>query len=589
MFEPYTIPEFFYSSHEFPILPHQNINVHNDIKQKITYFFFNLNRMNNDQDLHKLALQLDYLLSISKKMYQETSNVYEKKSFLFYLNLLYKLIAHTRDISHGKGERKLTYMMLYSWYKYFPIPTLFIIKNIITGTIGSWKDIKYFCHYIKEHSNLGHDDPFIISVLEIMNKQLYQDFSNMNDPNYKISTVAKWVPRENTKFGWVFDKLVLHWFSTYDTLYLSTPKNLEQYIRAFYKCCREYRIMISKMNRMLDTVEIKQCAKDWDNIDPSHINTHSILGKHNVFLSKNGENELPERNTDPVVTGVAGEKVKCIRKFKKYFQDIVDSSGNSCKNKFPIYNYIKKAFENLDGENKLLDHQWNTFVNSNKIKSENVISMVDVSWSMNDFDKKPLYNSIGLGIYISKKSSLTSRFIAVDNEPSWIKCDQDNFTSIIRGFNTITHKNTFANFIGSFQMVLDSVIKTNLSMKQVENFVFVIISDMKFCIEFGHENFYDKIKLLFQEAGFKSVFKTPFPMPHIIFWNVSNSIVDCLPCNINTPKIAFLSGYNSEYLRYFSRIGFDGSINTNSFDIIVKILNNPRYKFIEDLFANLVV
>ena len=152
-----------------------------------------------------------------------------------------------------------------------------------------------------------------------------------------------------------------------------------------------------------------------------------------------------------------------------------------------------------------------------------------------------------------------------------------------------THKNTFANFIGSFQMVLDSVIKTNLSMKQVEKFVFVIISDMKFCIEFGHEKFYDKIKLLFQEAGLKSVFKTPFPMPHIIFWNVSNSIVDCLPCNINTPKIAFLSGYNSEYLRYFSRIGFDGSINTNSFDIIVKILNNPRYKFIEDLFANLVV
>ena len=45
---------------------------------------------------------------------------------------------------------------------------------------------------------------------------------------------------------------------------------------------------------------------------------------------------------DPVVTGAAGEKVKCIRKFKKYFQDIVDSSGNSCKNKFPIYNYIKK-------------------------------------------------------------------------------------------------------------------------------------------------------------------------------------------------------------------------------------------------------
>ena len=587
------VPTFNQDSTEFPSLPHKS-TIHSDIKKKITYFFFNLNRLNSDQDIDTLSLQLDFLISFSKKMYQDTSNVYEKKAFLYYLLILYKLIAHTRDISHGKGERKLTYMMIYSWYKFLPIPALFALKNIIYNSdstpMGSWKDIKYFCHYVKDHSYIGCEDPLIISVLEIMNKQLYQDFIKMNDPNYKISTVAKWVPRENTKFGWVFYKLVLHWFTSYEPLFLSTPKNEEQYIRAFCKCCRQYRIMISKMNRLLGTVEIKQCANDWSNIETTHVNTYSLLGKQNVFFSKN---ELPSA----INPEIREKKVKCIRKFKQYFQDIIDSSGNSCKNKIPIHNYIKKAF---GGNNALLDHQWKTLVlGSNKIKVKNVIPLVDVSFSMNDCDKNSLYNALGLGIYISKKSTLGSRFMAIDNEPSWIKCDQDSITDIIQDFNKHTPQNTFANYIGAFKMVLESIIETNLSLKQIENLVFVILSDFKFCIDHGHEQFYEKIKGLFQDAfsvyGEKatspfrvnSSHKTPFPMPHIVFWNISNSIVEILPCNINTPKTTFLSGANIDYIRYISRIGIDGWICTTPFDTIVKILNNPRYKFMEDLFNNI--
>ncbi len=33
------------------------------------------------------------------------------------LKMLYKLIAQTRDICYGKGERDITYMMIYQWWK----------------------------------------------------------------------------------------------------------------------------------------------------------------------------------------------------------------------------------------------------------------------------------------------------------------------------------------------------------------------------------------------------------------------------------------------------------------------------------------
>ena len=37
-----------------------------------------------------------------------------------YLILLYKMIGQTRDIIDGKGECSLTYMMIYTWYDFYP-------------------------------------------------------------------------------------------------------------------------------------------------------------------------------------------------------------------------------------------------------------------------------------------------------------------------------------------------------------------------------------------------------------------------------------------------------------------------------------
>ena len=71
------------------------------------------------------------------------------------MNYLYKLIAQTRDIIKGKGEYNLSYMLLSEWLllgdEYIPdiykVLDLFVdIEN--EHPYGSWKDLKYFCHYI---------------------------------------------------------------------------------------------------------------------------------------------------------------------------------------------------------------------------------------------------------------------------------------------------------------------------------------------------------------------------------------------------------------------------------------------------------
>ena len=55
--------------------------------------------------------------------------------------LLYRLIAHTRDITNGLGERDLTYAMICVWYRYHPVLAIKALRFIVTSIgIGSWAD-----------------------------------------------------------------------------------------------------------------------------------------------------------------------------------------------------------------------------------------------------------------------------------------------------------------------------------------------------------------------------------------------------------------------------------------------------------------
>lgn len=170
-----------------------------EIKNQIIIFFFCLTRKHNPKDITDLSILLDNILTILKSKLYECDDTIEIDIYVSYFILLYKLIAYTRDICGGKGERDLTYMMIDIWYKHFPI----LAKNmleIIPENYGSWKDLKYFCKYTKNEKHM--DD-----CIKIWNNQLENDlyFSNSN--------VSKWIPREKSAFGWLFEKSAIEWHS----------------------------------------------------------------------------------------------------------------------------------------------------------------------------------------------------------------------------------------------------------------------------------------------------------------------------------------------------------------------------------------
>ena len=190
---------------EFPELkPMTDIHINQYYQEQITQLYFLLTRKENDEEITKIAEILDQLLSSLKPFVKkgcETDSSIHATTFI----LLYKMIAQTRDIVFGKGERKLTYMMIMVWYKHYPILAIYALYRLVdllylpAGTrhddlmtylntyvgsrkhsFGCWKDIKYFCYYIASNSKQKFEHPLIDVAISIMNDQLMRDCTVLN-------------------------------------------------------------------------------------------------------------------------------------------------------------------------------------------------------------------------------------------------------------------------------------------------------------------------------------------------------------------------------------------------------------------------
>lgn len=162
-------------------------------------------------------------------------------------------ILYNRNISHGLGRRDSTYEMIAG----LPLDTAMDVLHECVRNDGSWSDIKYFCRYVRANDL---DDRLIDGAVGIINQQLDLDFDTWNvafDAHLLnrrttprpvgrdiLSFAAKWVPREKSALGWIFDRIVE----------MRAPPT---HYNTRYR--REFRKMVSTLNRELDTVEIKQC------------------------------------------------------------------------------------------------------------------------------------------------------------------------------------------------------------------------------------------------------------------------------------------------------------------------------------------
>jgi hypothetical protein len=511
------------------IQEYKYMNIRETLKIKIIHLFFNLSRKTNKSSLeHIYNLLNNIILSLKTGLY-ECDDITEIQMYISFFILLYKLIAYTRDINEGKGERTLTYMMIYIWYTHFPVLAINILETIIE-IYGSWKDLKYLCSYVRE---INPSSKLIEKCIDMWNIQLDKDIESTEK-----SLVCKWIPREKSAFGWLFDKSALLW-------YYKDPLNPYLSINQIKK---KYRQIISKINRELDTPQIKECQNQWSKIYTNDVSVTTKSKQYHTFLnSKNNQNK---------------ERIECKSHFEQYFSQATNKDKYTKQMKsFHLGEYLKNPHK----QNHIYWNQIKHEILQTRIKRKCILPMINISLE----NSEEYLKALGIGCMISEISLIKDRIFVYDEISNWIHFSSNNLNDKKRQIMEKSISKGKSNLMNAFRFLIDTMDKNNISFEDVS---IVIISD--FLKE--ERNIQQKIKQLFIEKFIQKF------IPTIIYWNIGSTISEI---KIENSMDIMVSGDSSSLLKFLYK---NIDANYTSYSFILDIINNPRYSIIEDYFHELI-
>ena len=539
--------------------------VHSNLKEKIVQFQFQLTRTEDSLKIKSLETVLIQLLQALPRQ--------KNAENLVLLQTLYKLIGQTRDIVQGKGECQLSYMMIYAWHLFYPQLAKFALKTFVTfenneHPYGSWKDLKYFCEYCKKQPNFKPEsNDLFLYAIELLNTQLRVDAVNQQnmETHSKISLVAKWIPREKSKFGWMYEHLATDYFRRY----LMSARTNESKRKAILKCKLEYRQLLTTLNRVIDTLQIKQCAGKW-----SYINFDKITS---VSLHKQKRALMNITKTKKVRYPDDEDRVLCAELFESFVKEKV-FTGLKGK-RVSIVDFVKEAIDWTDKtqmEIDILNAQWEDNASQNG-QLDKLIAMVDTSSSMNG---DPLLAAIGLGIRVAEKSSLGKRVLTFNTRPEWVNLDNcETFCDKVKKLKESPWGGS-TNFYLALQLILDGIVQSKLSPEETKDMTLVIFSDMQIN-QSSRENMssmFETIKQKYEETGMK-LFNEPFVPPHILFWNLRST--DGFPSVSTQENVSMLVGFSPMLLNQFCEGNYHFEEMLSPWNTLIEQLSHPRYDVLE--------
>ena len=414
--------------------------------------------------------------------------------------------------------------------------------------------------------------------------------------NINISLVSKWIPREkSSKWGNLYNLLACHYFN----YYIRTGKEYDsknqitysREIKAILKCKIQYRKIISMLNKHLNTVEVKMCAKEWKTIDfHKEVTSIGLFKNKKAFLNVKKNGDIQHLNND--------DRINCALHFKSFINHAITSNHEIKGKRIGINDFIKEAIqlikerknkkdvsEELQKEIDLLNIQWK----NNSIQTETLkkmVPMIDVSGSM---EGNPLYVAIGLGIRIAENSQFENRMMTFGSSANWINLEnKETFLDKVECIHEVeTGLNN--NFYQALDKILDAIIETKLSPEEVKEMVLVILSDMQIePIQSSWNNnnvnkysFYDEIREKYKETGIRLYGKALEP-PQILFWNLKST--DGFPNLFNEGNTTMETGFNPSLLNSFSQDKYR-SANLHSmtpWSHMIKMLEKERYKILSN-------
>ena len=260
--------------------------IYKKIKQRKNYNHKTCNNVdandatNSYMNYSKVKEQYRELLNL---LYREKENNQTKHRANWHITMLYRLLAYTRDISAGCGERDLAYMQLFELARLDAGAASHALETVVTWQLektkplGSWKDVKGLVAYARRTMNMRDERDMAAYLgltkhaVKLVNERLARDVlafynDDDDDDDDEVSLVSKWIPRENKskKYGNFYERLACDYYKEW------IPKdrnaNPASYEKAVVKCKIHYRKLVSFLNQYLETPQVKMCQQRWSDI-----------------------------------------------------------------------------------------------------------------------------------------------------------------------------------------------------------------------------------------------------------------------------------------------------------------------------------
>lgn len=376
-----------------------------------------------------------------------------------------------RDVRGGAGERQLFRQVL-KWleknHKDEFVNTR-LLKNV--AEIGRWDDLLIF------------EDEMVKSIAF---RQIAEALGAGN------GLCAKWMPRKGPK------ALELREFLGW------SPK--------FYR---------KRLVELTKVVEQQMCAKQWDEINFSHVPSLA-MSRYSKAFGKNAPDHFTAfkealKKGDPKVAKVNAGAV--------YPYDIVKNVRH--------------------GDSALADEQWKALPNF--IGDASILPLVDVSGSMaakaggyqSKSDITCLDVAVSLGLYCSDKNTgpFKDVFLTFSSKPKF----QTVTGSLSQKVNTMERSawEMSTNLHAAFDEILRVAVQNNVAREDMPK-VLLIMSDMQFnCCTGYDDRAIQMIRRKYNDADYE--------MPNVVFWNINAH--ENVPVRFDEKGTALVSGFSPSIMK----------------------------------------
>jgi hypothetical protein len=377
-------------------------------------------------------------------------------------NVTLRIAQWARDVRGGAGERK-------------------IFRDILSHLEESDSDAAIAL--MRKVPELGRWDDLFVFKTDSMRKKAFALIEKaLNEGN---GLCAKWMPRKGA------DAVALRNFLG------MTPK--------------KYRKTLVNLTKVVET---QMCAKDWNNINFSHVPSLAAARYKKAFF-KNAKDAYSAylealKNGDPTVKVNAGA----------------------------VYPYdVIKTARNGDREaTQLVISQWNAL--PNYVGDANILPMVDVSGSMetpvSGANVTTMDVALSLGLYLADKNTgdFKDCFLTFSGSPELLKLRGNIIDKMNQMESSSWDMNT--NLHAAFELILKTAKANNVPGEEMPKNV-LILSDMQFDLCVTHDDSaIEMIARKYENAGYN--------MPKVVFWNLRDA--GNVPVKFDASGVALVSGFS---------------------------------------------